>query len=257
MDKKKQAIGVFDSGVGGLSVLKQIVNLLPNEDIYFYGDRANAPYGSKSQEEIIALTIQAVETLMSKSVKAIVIACNTATSEAIDVVREKYPEMLFIGIEPAIKPAVLDQNKAILLLATPMTLQSKRVNKLIDEYNQHTHILLKPMPLLASLIEHHDLMDDEIQTYLKDELHEYQGQVDAVVLGCTHYPFVQTGIVKELGNVKVYDGALGVAKHLKHVLQQHQLLKDDTKNGRIVFESSESNLDIFYKLWNMKIGEME
>lgn len=257
MDKKKQAIGVFDSGVGGLSVLKQIVNLLPYEDIYFYGDRANAPYGSKSQKEIIALAIQAVEKLMSKSVKAIVIACNTATSEAIDVVRKKYPEMLFIGIEPAIKPAVLDQNKAILLLATPMTLQSKRVNKLIDEYNQHTHILLKPMPLLASLIEHHDLKDDEIQTYLKDELHEYQGQVDAVVLGCTHYPFVQTGIVKELGNVKVYDGALGVAKHLKHVLEQHQLLKDDTKNGRIVFESSESNLDIFYKLWNMKIGEME
>ena len=132
MERKRQPIGVFDSGAGGLSVLKELARLMPQEDFIYYGDSLNAPYGVKPLEQVQALTFACAEHLLERNVKEIVIACNTATSAAVAVLRKMYPELPLVGIEPAIKPAVeWKQNSRIVVMATPMTLRQEKFQKLI------------------------------------------------------------------------------------------------------------------------------
>ncbi|MEE0969082.1 MAG: glutamate racemase [Clostridia bacterium] len=246
MTDNKRPIGVFDSGVGGVSVLLELVSLVPNENIIYYGDSKNAPYGEKNTEEVRSLTFSAAEFLLSKGAKAIVVACNTATGAAVRALREKYPLLPIVGIEPAIKPAVIygeevigkkDGTSKILVLATPVTISQNKFSSLLSDYTSRAEIIPLPCPHLAELIEKGDTDSDEIRDYLEDLLRPY-GDVDSVVLGCTHYPFVRRQIEAALPKARIFDGGHGTAKEAVRRIYAAGLQNRCTENGEITFISS-------------------
>lgn len=241
MDKMQRPIGVFDSGVGGISVLRELVALMPNENYIFYGDSKNAPYGTKSLEEVQRLTCQDAEYLMDQGVKALVVACNTATSAAIQILRERYPDMPVIGIEPALKPAVLaKENPRVLVMATPMTLREEKFRLLMEKYETKAQILPLPCPGLVEFVERGELESKELEAFLRRLFIEYQEQpVDCVVLGCTHYPFVKGMIQKVLGEqVQLFDGGAGTARETHRRLEECGLLNPSAKRGYVTLQSS-------------------
>ena len=183
-----RAIGIFDSGFGGISVLKDIVELMPNEDYLYYGDSANAPYGTKPIETIMTLSERCTSFLLAKDVKAIVIACNTATSVAASKLREQYPSIPIIGIEPALKPAVLwKEHDKVAVMATPATLSLPKFNDLMDHYSKDSDIYPVPCPGLADYVEKGILDGDELTEFIRGLLAPaLKHNIDAIVLGCTH-----------------------------------------------------------------------
>lgn len=219
-------IAVFDSGVGGVSVLKQLIKIMPNESYIYYGDSKNAPYGSRSHEEISSLVLSCAKQLVEAGIKALVVACNTATSVAIDELRAIYPDLCVIGVEPAIKPAAeYSQNGTVLVMATPATLNEARFMSLVDKYCINCDVELLPCFELARLIEQGHIDDEIINSHLEEILSPYKNNVDSVVLGCTHYPFVKSVISKHIGqNVKIFDGALGTANETHRRLSDNDLL---------------------------------
>ena len=232
-------IGIFDSGVGGVSVLKEIAKVLPNESIFYFGDAKNAPYGDRLQEEIAQLSLANADYLFSKGVKALVIACNTATSSGADLIREKYPDKIVLGIEPAIKPAVEDHpGEDILVMATTGTLKLGKFQKHMDELKDQANLIAIPCPGLMDLVEQEDMQNPAIDELLEKYIGEYRGRAKAVVLGCTHYPFVERQIRAILGDVDVYNGAEGVARELARSLEERDLLSLSPK-ADMVFESSD------------------
>ncbi len=241
MDKKEMPVAVFDSGMGGISVLREAVNLMPCEDYIYYGDSKHAPYGTKTLEEVRELTISHIDYLVKEGVKAVVIACNTATSAAVRVLREKYKDMPVIGIEPAIKPAVYyKENSTILVMATPMTLSLEKFNRLMKSYEHMADIIPVPCPGLVEFIEEGDLDGEDVKDYLHEIFLPYREKgFDSVVLGCTHYPLIRGIIQKAAGeNVKLFDGGEGTAKELKRRLAEKNLLQDADRKGKIVFKNS-------------------
>ena len=224
--KNQQAIGLFDSGIGGTSIWKEVVKLLPNENTIYLADSKNAPYGEKSTDEILALSIKNTELLISKGCKLIIVACNTATTNAIDYLRSSY-DIPFIGIEPAIKPAALNsKTDAIGILATKGTLTSKLFEKTTNEYTKNITTLEQDGQGLVSLIEEGNLNSIEVNKllvkYLKPML---QFNIDHLVLGCTHYPYLIPQIKNIVGNtVKIIDSGEAVAKQTKSILEKHNLL---------------------------------
>ena len=243
-------IGFFDSGVGGLSVMKEALKIMPNENYIYFGDSINAPYGIKSVEEVRDLTFKAVEFLLSKGVKGIAIACNTATSAAVADLRVKYPNLPLVGIEPAVKPAVeLKENGNILIMATPMTIREAKFNRLMDKYKNRANIIPVPCPGLMEFIESGKLEGEEIERYLNERLMEYkESNISAIVLGCTHYPFIKPVLIKIFGeNISIIDGGMGTAKELKRRLMKENLLNDRNDNGNIEIINS-SNEDRFIEL---------
>lgn len=249
-------IGFFDSGVGGLSVLKETIKLMPYEDFIYFGDSKNAPYGTKSVEEVKKLTFNAVDFLMKKDVKAVVIACNTATSAAIEDLRKTYKTFPVIGIEPALKPAVeLGRKGKILIMATPMTLTETKFKKLMDNYKAEADIEPLPCPGLMELIEKGILHGDKVKEYLLAILSPYMySDVAAVVLGCTHYPFVReeiSSVLGEKGDIPVIDGSEGTARQLKKQLELNNLLNSCSRKGKVeIFNSLEDDavIDLSRKL---------
>jgi glutamate racemase len=247
-------IGFFDSGVGGISVLKEAVKLLPNENFIYFGDSLNAPYGTKKVDEVKELTFKAVDFLLSKGVKAIVIACNTATSAAIDDLRNAYIDIPIIGIEPALKPAVeLDRKGKILIMATPMTLAETKFNNLMKSYGETAEIVPLPCAGLVELIENGIVEGELVNSYLKNKLNPFlEGAISSVVLGCTHYPFIKNELSKILHtSTVIIDGSLGTAKQLKRQLSQMKLLNSQKEDGEIeIINSSEDSkiLDLSYRL---------
>ena len=232
MDEMQRPIGVFDSGVGGISVLRELVALMPNENFIFYGDSKNAPYGTKTLEEVRKLTLADAEYLRSRNVKALVVACNTATSAAIHILREKYQkEIPVIGIEPALKPAVsVKENSRVLVMATPMTLREKKFHNLMQKFQDQAEIISLPCPGLVEFVERGELSGEALEHFLKNLFAPYQERkVDAVVLGCTHYPLIKPLIFSELGaNIRLVDSAIAVAEKLSCSLAQAGLLKTPT-----------------------------
>ena len=222
MDISQAPVGVFDSGVGGISVLRELVKLMPNENYIYYGDSKNAPYGPKTVEEVRRLTVEHIDFLVERGAKAIVVACNTATSAAIDLLREKYPDMPVVGIEPALKPAVLSkQNARVLVMATPMTIREEKFHHLMQEYEAQAEIYPLACPGLPEFVEAGDLDGEDLKAYLSEKFAPYQGKVDAVVLGCTHYPFVRPVIQELLGSsVAVFDGGAGTARELRRRMRE-------------------------------------
>jgi glutamate racemase len=221
------SIGIFDSGVGGTSIWKEINQLLPMESTLYLSDSKNAPYGTKSKEEIIALAIKNTEYLLNKNCKIIVVACNTATTNAIAYLRAHY-KVPFIGIEPAIKPAALQtKTNTIGILATKGTLNSALFEKTSQKLNSKIQIIEQIGAGLVALIENGKLESEEmthlLQSYLEPMISE---QIDCLVLGCTHYPYLIPQIRKILGSkIHIIDSGQAVAKQTQKVLSEANLLK--------------------------------
>ena len=232
-------IVVFDSGVGGISVLRHLRRILPKENFLYFGDDANAPYGTRSTGQVQELTMAAVERLLQENpVKALVIACNTATSAAIGLLRQKYPDLIVIGIEPALKPAA-DRfpGGTIGVLATPVTLNEEKFRQLSDHYAQHCTVVKLPAPGLSELVEHGKGDSEEAEALLRPLLTPWIGKLDALVLGCTHYPFAAAAIRRILGNdVLLLDGGEGTARETKRRLEKAGLLQE--ADGHITIENS-------------------
>lgn len=254
MDNNNKPIGFLDSGVGGLSVMKEAIKIMPNENYIYFGDSKNAPYGVKSTKEIRDLTFKAVEFLISKGIKGLVVACNTATSAAVRELRTVYPDMPLVGIEPAIKPAVeLGIDGKILIMATPMTIKQDKFKLLLDKYKDKAEIVPIPCAGLMEFIESGVLDGIELEYYLKEKLSDYSSEnVSSVVLGCTHYPFVKDSISKILGkNVEVIDGGEGTAREIKRRLAEKNLLNTNTTKGKIEIYNSlgeDKIIDLSWKL---------
>ncbi|EEH99375.1 glutamate racemase [Clostridium tertium] len=256
MDNKNRPIGFFDSGVGGLSVMKEAIQVMPNENYIYFGDSKNAPYGVKSVEEVRDLTFKAVEFLLNKGVKGIAIACNTATSAAVADLRKIYPDLPLVGIEPALKPAVeLNKDGNILIMATSMTLKEEKFNRLMNRYKDRASIIPVPCPGLVEFIEAGKLDGKEVEEYLFEKVNTYNGgKIASIVLGCTHYPFIKDTLVKIIGkDITIIDGGLGTAKELRRRLSEKNLLTESRENGTIeIINSSNKNevIDLSYRLLN-------
>jgi len=260
VNKKEKPIGFFDSGVGGISVLKESLKILPNEDFVYFGDSINAPYGTKDVNEVKRLTFNAVDFLLSKGSKVVVIACNTATSAAIDDLRDKYTGIPIIGIEPALKPAVeISRGKSIIIMATPMTLAEKKFSNLMDLYKKEVNMISLPCAGLVELIENGVIEGDQIENYLRYKLKEFmQKDIASIVLGCTHYPFIKNELTKIVGDKTIIiDGSVGTVNQLKRQLTTNNLLNDKKTKGVVtiynsaISSSSAENskmIDLCYKL---------
>ncbi len=237
--KKDNCIGVFDSGVGGISELKELVQLLPNENYIYYGDSLHAPYGEKTPEQVFELVNRVVRYLLSQDVKAIVIACNTATSVAVSRLREMYPEISIIGMEPALKKAVsTEKRNKVLVMATPVTLHLEKYRQLQRKLEAQADFVSVECPGLAKRIERGDFEAEDLKMMLRGFLEPYRGTVDNVVLGCTHYPFVKKQIHEILGDLPLIDGGKGTSSQVKRLLEEKNLLNDQSNPGSIRFESS-------------------
>ena len=224
-------IGIFDSGIGGVTVFKEILRELPNYEYVYYSDSKNNPYGDKSSDELIKITDSIVSYLVQMGCCVIVIACNTASAICKDYLRRKY-DIPIIAIEPAYK-MVNDINKdgKTLVLATKGTLQSSKFKCLYNKYDNHNTILYECVGL-ADLIENDD--DEEIDKYLDNHLKDFKG-VENVVLGCTHYPLIKDKIKKILGDVLFFDGSKGVCLQLKKIIQKNNI---KSTNSSITFIDS-------------------
>lgn len=254
MNIKNSPIGFFDSGVGGLSVMKEAINLMPNESFIYFGDSKNAPYGVRELDEVRKLTLDAADFLLRNNVKAIVVACNTATSAAIEILRDKYKETIIIGIEPALKPAVrLNRKGNIIIMATPMTLREKKFRSLMDMYKNDRSIVPLPCAGLVEFIEQGILEGNELEKYLGDKFKPYLNEdIATIVLGCTHYPFIKQALYKVVGdNVPIIDGGIGTANELKRKLKQKDLLKDDKENATVVIYNSNNDNKIIDFCYNL------
>lgn len=241
MGKYQDYIGVFDSGVGGISVLGALIRRLPHENFFYFGDSANAPYGEKSINKIRGLAMNIADRMVDDGCKAIVVACNTATSAAVDVMREKYEKDIpIVSMEPALKPAAEHfPNGKILSMATPATLKLKKYHELERRLDDRAEFISAKCPGLAARIEKGRLHDSDLIELLEKLIGQYRGSIDAVVLGCTHYPFIAEQIRQVLGNVPMFDGREGTANQLARRLEERNLLTDEElKQGDIVLKSS-------------------
>ncbi len=241
--KSNQPIGVFDSGVGGISIWKEIVKLLPIEDTIYLADSKNAPYGQKSRQEIIDLSVKNTELLLSKGCKIIVVACNTATTNAIDFLRDNY-KVPFIGIEPAIKPAALQtKTNAIGILATQGTLSSELFHSTSKKFAEGIKVVEQVGEGLVPLVESGKMDTPEmlylLNKYLYPMLDEH---IDYLVLGCSHYPFLIPQIRKIVGDkVTIIDSGYAVAKQTRAILKKENLL---VKEKSSAFHQLYTNADV-------------
>ena len=224
-------IGIFDSGIGGISVLAEIIKILPNEEFIYFADTLHAPYGDKPEGVVRALSIKAAEFLSSIGIKCLVVACNTATGAAINEIR-KMCVFPVIGMEPAVKPAVeLALNGKILVMATPLTLKSKKFNELIRHYKHRSEIVPLPCPGLVEIIEQGHTHGRETEAYLSHLFSSIDKEdISTIVLGCTHYVLIKKEIVKVMGRkISIIDGNYGTARHTMTVLQKEQLLNNEVE----------------------------
>lgn len=238
MNRVDDYIAVFDSGVGGISVLRQLRQRLPQEKYLYFGDSANAPYGTKSAGQVRELTLAAAERLMERGLKALVVACNTATAAAIETLREKYPGFILIGMEPALKPAAEHFPRGrIGVMATPLTLREEKFSHLLHRFDEHRQILPIPAPGLVELVEQGKANSPESRALLESLLSPYAGRLDALVLGCTHYPFAKPTITQILGSgTELLDGGPGTARETQRRLASAGLLRQG--NGELIIENS-------------------
>ena len=247
MNQKRDPVGVFDSGVGGISTLREMIRELPDERFLYYGDMAHAPYGTRSTQEVIACVRDVVGQLMKKDIKALVIACNTATGAAAATLRREL-SIPVIGMEPALKPASkARKNGSVLVLATPLTLHQEKFENLMKQYGEGA--VKVPCPGLMELVE----ADDGAGAfqYLKELFSRYPAdKVDAVVLGCTHYVFLKD-MIRDLlpETIAITDGNAGTARQLRRVLEREGLLNDEGP-GSVELETSgtKEQLELMRKL---------
>lgn len=242
--KNEAPIAVFDSGVGGISVLRSLVKEMPHENFYYFGDSANAPYGTKTLEEVRGLTIGHVDHFIREGAKAVVVACNTATSAAVRVLRQKYKDITIIGIEPAVKPAVLSKERPnVIVMATPMTLRQAKFYNLMERYMDMARIIPLACPGLVEYVEEGKVEGEELHQYLCNLFDPFdKSKLDAVVLGCTHFPFAAKEIQKVLGeSVQLFEGGPGTARETRRRIAVEGRLNEQEAQGQIVFDNSEGS----------------
>jgi glutamate racemase len=238
MYTKNDYIAVFDSGVGGISVLRHLRRELPEERFLYFGDSANAPYGTRTTKEIRDLTLAAVQKLVDRGLKALVVACNTATAAAIEDLRRRYPDLIVVGIEPALKIASDHfPGGKVGVMATPATLREEKFARLMARCADHCQVVKLPAAGLVELVEAGKGNSPEAENLLRPLLEPYHGKLDAVVLGCTHYPFANQTISGLLGSdTMLLDGGPGTARETKRRLTAAGLLHDGP--GELVIENS-------------------
>ena len=241
MDKHSY-IAVFDSGVGGVSVLRELRRLCPGERFYYFGDSANAPYGRKTTDEVRALTLAAGRKLLVElDCKALVVACNTATAAAITDLRERYPDRIIVGIEPALKLAC-DRHPGgtIGIMATDVTLREQKLAALMERVKRDCTVLRVQAPGVVELVEAGKCDTAEAVALMEKLLGPYAAQLDALVLGCTHYPFMKKAMAQVMGDgVELLDGGEGTARETKRRLAEAGLLNDG--EGELFVENSSGN----------------
>ena len=253
MNEKNSYIAVFDSGVGGISVLRHLIRLMPQERFVYFGDSANAPYGSRSTQEVRELTLAAVQFLLTQyPLKALVIACNTATAAAVNDVRQAHPDLIVVGIEPALKVAADHYpGGRVGVLATEVTLREEKFDTLLHRFDENVTIYKIPVPGLVELVEQGKVDTPETEALLRRVLAPYIGKLDAAVLGCTHYPFARRAISRVLGkDVVLLDGGEGTARETRETrrrLEKAGLLENGT--GDIIIRNSSPDPDMLRLSW--------
>ncbi len=257
----KNSIGIFDSGIGGTSIWKEIRALLPNENTIYLSDSANAPYGQKSKQEIIDLSIKNTEFLLNKNCKLIVVACNTATTNAISHLRKTY-DVPFIGIEPAIKPASIQTKTNVVgVLATKGTLNSELFEKTSASIKDEITIIEQIGEGLVELIESGKINSQEMDILLKKYLEPMIAKkMDCLVLGCTHYPYLIPNIRKIVGDkIQIIDSGEAVARQTKNILSKQNILNTETKIGEHKFyiNTTKNVLSNILKDYTTSIVEMD
>jgi glutamate racemase len=233
-------IGIFDSGLGGISVVNSLRKILPNENLIYYGDSKYAPYGPQTVEQVISHSERIVEYFISRNVKAIVIACNTATSAAATHLRKKYT-LPIIGMEPALKPAALAHPGGyIAVLATAMTLRESKFMEQVELYKEDSTIIKCPTPEFVELVESQNISYQAIYQILDGVLPKaIKEQINGVVLGCTHFIFLKQTISAYFNHtVNIYDGNLGTVFQLKRTLMNLNLLCEKQKHGTVEIQNS-------------------
>lgn len=234
-------IGFFDSGIGGTTVLNESLNMLPKEDYIYYSDALHVPYGPKTKEEVKKYIFDAVSFLVDHKIKALVVACNTATSIAVNDLRQKY-DFPIIGMEPAVKPAVVKTNgsgKRVLVFATALTLKESKFQHLVSEVDRNNIVDYLALPELVNFAENLEFDDQKVTLCLRGKLSSFKlQQYGTVVLGCTHFPIFKQCIKNIFPDgVNIIDGSYGTIKHLKQVLQERGLL-ENTGSGSVEFYTS-------------------
>jgi glutamate racemase len=234
-------IGIFDSGIGGLSVALEIRRQLPHEDLLYVADSGHAPYGDRPRGHIEARAMSIVEFFERQNAKAVVVACNTATAVAVDALRGRWPEMPIVAIEPAVKPAAAATTSGVVgVLATTQTIASTRFERLAETFAGHAHIVAQPCPGLAEQVEAGALAAPETRALVERYVRPLIDRgADTIVLGCTHYPFLREVIASVAGPaVAILDPAAAVARELRRRLGEADLLRDVASAGMMKFWTS-------------------
>lgn len=259
MFNSSQPIGVFDSGLGGISVLREIHRLLPQEALIYIADSGHAPYGNKSTAYITQRCLQLSEFLLEQGAKMLVVACNTATAHAIETLRAQL-KLPVIGIEPAVKPAALLTLTGVIgILATQQTVQSQRLQRLIQEHAKGIKVVAQGCPGLVEHVERGDFASQELSVLLEQYTRPLieQGS-DVLVLGCTHYPFLAPTLRDIVsGDIRILETSNAVAQHVMRVLDRHDLNAPDKQRGSVRFYSSKPDASHWHSmqlLWQQSIN---
>jgi glutamate racemase len=252
-------IGFFDSGIGGITVLREALKILPQEDYFYYADTLHVPYGTKTKEQVKGYILEAVEYMANQGIKLLVVACNTATSIAIKDLREKY-DFPIVGMEPAVKPAVEkngNDGRRVLVLATPLTLKEDKFQSLVSKVDQEHIVDYLPLPELVEYAENLEFRSSIIKPYLEGKFSSYDlDKYGVIVLGCTHFPFYYDIFRKIIPhNIDIIDGNAGTVRQMKNILMERGIEKKNAnKEGEITFYASGNNSkdhkkrDNFHKL---------
>jgi len=252
-----QPIGIFDSGVGGLSVAKEVRARLPREDLLYIADSAYCPYGGRPLEQIRERSIAVTTALVEAGAKLVVVACNTASGAAIEVLRETF-SVPIVGLEPAVKPAAATSTKRrIAVLATPATLRTDRFNRLVDNHGSGVEVVKVPCPGFVELVETGDISGEHALDVVRDVLEPVlNADVDRVVLGCTHYPFLRSVVAEVLGDgVEILDSGAAVARQVERVLVSHHLVAEAGSGSFRFFTTGDVNAvaPIVNRLWDSPV----
>lgn len=246
-------IGIFDSGIGGMTLLHQAMMSLPNENFIFYADTDHVPYGTKTKEQVIGYVDEVMRFMIEHDCKAVVIACNTATSVAAEVMRSKY-EIPIIGIEPAVKPAVeKSHGKRVMVVATPLTIQEEKLKNLVEKVDDAHLVDLLPLPKLVAFAERGEFTSEEVYQYLKEMLEPFcLEDYGELVLGCTHFNYFKDTFAKILpSDIQMIDGSIGTVNQLKRVLEHKKQLEE--QEGKVRYFASGRELVSEDELQKMKV----
>lgn len=242
-------IGIFDSGIGGITLLHQAMVLMPHENFIFYADTDHVPYGTKTREQVISYVDEVIHFMAEHDCKAVVIACNTATAAAAELMRGKYESLPIIGIEPAVKPAVAESGgRRVLVVATPLTVHEKRLRKLVERVDEEHLVDLLELPGLVEFAERGEFVSNGVTAYLRERLSEYPlDQYGELVLGCTHFNYFKDTFRSLLPpQIHMIDGSLGTVRQLMRVLDARQELREPLEESCADWDSVRDNIYVRY-----------